>query len=322
MVERLKVAIEKARANRGPSPGVPSGAPSGAPSGQGAAQTPGHGMADPPWLANPDQPGGASQGDGQGGRRAQPSASTGAADPWLALEEIQLDPRALLRERIVTRDKSDHAHIAFDALRTRLLKALHDNRWSRVAITSPTKGCGKTMVSCNLAFSLARQSETRCMLIDLDLRMPQVAARLGQRSGQRPGQGVPAIEPFLLGEVPPQDYFRRAGANLAIGLNSARVWNAAELVQSSRVAATLSTSLQLYGPNVVIFDMPPMLTSDDVLAFLPNVDGVLLVVGGGDTRAGEIEECERLMAEHTNFLGVVLNKAEDSGMPSYRYEDA
>ena len=294
MVERLKVAIEKARASRA-------------------------GGGEPPWRTEPDETGGAPEGERPAertpDRAGRGAASPGAADPWLALQEIELDPRGLLRERIVTRDKSDSAHIAFDALRTRLLKALHDNRWSRVAITSPTKGCGKTMVSCNLAFSLARQPETRCMLIDLDLRMPKLAERLGQREG-------PAIEPYLLGEVSPRDYFRRVGTNLAFGLNTVRVWNSAELVQSRRVAATLASSLNLYRPNVVLFDLPPMLTSDDVLAFLPNVDGMLLVIGGGQTKAGEIEECERLMAEHTNFLGVVLNMAEDSGMPSYRYEDA
>jgi Mrp family chromosome partitioning ATPase len=315
MVERLKVAIEKARASR--AGGASAGQGPGQGPGQNPGQNPGQGMADPPWA--PERPGGAPAGAPEGapgGRRPRPAATgAAAADPWLALEEITLDPRALLRERIVTRDKSDPAHIAFDALRTRLLKALHDNRWSRVAITSPTKGCGKTMVACNLAFSLARQPESRCMLVDLDLRMPQIAARLGQPD-------APAIEPYLLGEVSPRDYFRRAGANLAIGLNSARVWNAAELVQSRRVAATLASSLELFRPTVVLFDMPPMLTSDDVLAFLPNIDGVILVVGGGQTRAGEIEECERLMAEHTNFLGVVLNKAEDSDLPPYRYEDA
>ena len=202
----------------------------------------------------------------------------------------------------------------FDALRTRLLKALHDNRWSRVAITSPTKGCGKTMVACNLAFSLARQPETRCMLIDLDLRVPRVAERLGQRDPY-------AIEPFLCGDVPARDHLRRSGANLAFALNTTRVGNAAELVQSRRVAATLAATWE-HRPNVVLFDLPPMLTSDDVLAFLPNVDGVLLVVGGGETRAREIEECERLMADHTNFLGVVLNKAEGSATSPYRYEDA
>jgi protein-tyrosine kinase len=146
---------------------------------------------------------------------------------------------------------------------------------------------------------------------------------VAQRLGQRPGQGEAlAIEPYLLGQVAPRDYFRRAGDNLAIGLNTVRVWNAAELVQSRRVAATLASSLELFRPNVVLFDLPPMLTSDDVLAFLPNVDGVLLVAAGGETKASEIEECERLMAEHTNFLGVVLNKAEDTALPAYRYEDA
>jgi protein-tyrosine kinase len=308
MVERLKVAIEKARASRGAGQGPGQGTGTSQAAGQGA----GHGMADLPWPAAPDQPGGAAAGPAD---RPAPRRDAPGANPWLALPEIALEPRTLLRERIVTRDKSDPAHIAFDALRTRLLKALHDNGWTRVAITSPTKGCGKTMVSCNLAFSLARQPETRCMLIDLDLRLPQLAERLGQRDG-------PAIEPYLVGEVAPRDYFRRAGANLAIGLNTVRVWNAAELVQSRRVAATLAASLELFRPNVVLFDLPPMLTSDDVLAFLPNVDGVLLVVAGGETRAGEIEECERLMAEHTNFLGVVLNKAEDYALPPYRYEDA
>ena len=313
MVERLKVAIEKARANRA------GGAAAGQGTGQGTGHGPGqgHDAGSLPWPAAPEGSGAAATdgrpearpGERQGGRRAA------AGDPWAALEEITLDPRVLLRERIVTRTKSDPAHIAFDALRTRLLKALHDNGWSRVAITSPTKGCGKTMVACNLAFSLARQPETRCMLIDLDLRAPQVAQRLGQREAQ-------AIEPYLIGEVAPRDYFRRSGANLAIGFNGARVWNAAELVQSSRVAATLAATLDLFRPNIVVFDMPPMLTSDDVLAFLPNVDGVLLVAGGGETKASEIEECERLMAEQTNFLGVVLNKAEDSSLPPYRYEDA
>jgi Mrp family chromosome partitioning ATPase len=306
MVERLKIAIEKARASRAVA---------------------GSDGALPPWQV-PDAPvnppdrgraGGEAAGDARDHPRGAPGARPArapAADPWLALGEIGLDPRVLARERIVTRDKTDPAHVPFDALRTRLLKALHDNRWSRVAITSPTKGCGKTMVACNLAFSLARQPETRCMLIDLDLRMPQIAERLGQRDAY-------AIEPFLLGEVPARDYLRRAGGNLAIGFNTARVWNAAELVQGRRVAATLAGAWDLYRPHVVIFDLPPMLTSDDVLAFLPNVDGLLLVAAGGQTTAREIEECERLMAEHTNFLGVVLNKAEDGGGTSpYRYEEA
>lgn len=286
MVERLKVAIEKARTSR-------TG---------GAA-----------WDMSPKSPSPARAATGRTVNGAP--AENLAGNPWIALDEIALDQRTLLRERIITRDKSNPTHVVFDALRTRMLKALRDNRWSRVAITSPTKGCGKTTVSINLAFSLARQVETRCMLLDFDLRLPQLAQRLGQREEY-------AIEPYLAGEMTAASYLRRIGPNLAVGLNSRPIVNSAELLQSQRTTAALSATWEAFRPHVALFDTPPMLTNDDVLAFLPNVDGVFLVVGGGQTTADEIRECERLMAGNTNFLGVILNKSEDRSMPPYYYGEA
>jgi Mrp family chromosome partitioning ATPase len=292
MVERLKTAIEKARKSR---------------IGDASAGTITSGTASrvPSDNANAHEP---LEGSAQQQRQD--------ASPWLLLEEIVPDSDRLAQNRIVTRDKSDPAHIAFDSLRTRLLKALRDHGWWRVVITSPTKGCGKTTVASNLAFSLARQPETRSMLIDLDLRRPRLSHLLDQ---DRPHE----IESFLLGKTAPQDFFQRIGANLALGLNTGRVNNPAELIQSQGAAAALDATWELLGPDVAIFDMPPMLTCDDVLAFLPNVDGVLLVVEGGQTMPSEIEECERLMGDHTNFLGVLLNKGEkDDAQGYYYYDDA
>jgi protein-tyrosine kinase len=37
-------------------------------------------------------------------------------------------------------------------------------------------------------------------------------------------------------------------------------------------------------PDIVIFDLPPMLAADDVLAFLPNVDCVILVAAASKAR--------------------------------------
>src|SRR5690606_10391154 len=101
--------------------------------------------------------------------------------------------------------------------------------------------------------------------------------------------------------------------------NTQPVRNSAELVQSRRAAAAIGATLDLYRPDIVLFDMPPILTCDDVLAFLPNVDAVVLVAGGGETKADEIEECEQLIADHTNFLGVILNKAEGADAVSGYY---
>ena len=51
-----------------------------------------------------------------------------------------------------------------------------------------------------------------------------------------------------------------------------------------------------------------MLSSDDVMAFVPNVDCAILVVAAESTTLREADICERDLAEKTNVLGVVLNK--------------
>ena len=63
-------------------------------------------------------------------------------------------------------------------------------------------------------------------------------------------------------------------------------------------------------PDVVIYDLPPVLESDELLSFLPNVDGVLLVVGGGQTQPQDVLRAEQALGDRTQLLGVVLNKSE------------
>ncbi len=279
MVERLKKAIDKARAHREQ---VLAGAV-------------------PPSVSPEERPRG-------------PVEATAPADPspWAALEEVTLDAAPLQRRRIVSYQKSDPAHILFDVLRTRLLKVFKDNGWSRLAITSPTKGCGKTFVAANLALSLARQAECRTVLIDMDLKIPDIARTLGLTKPL-------LIEWYLTGQTRPEAYFRRIGTNLALGLNTERVRDSAELIQDECSAQALARMRELYRPDAVIYDLPPMLVSDDTIGFLPQVDCVLLIAAAGQTKVAEIEECERLLGEATNFPGVLLNKCEDKTSDAYQY---
>jgi len=278
MVERLKDAIERARQQRARLQGE-----------TGPAPRPGGGLA--PATGGPRPPG----------------------LPWATLEALSLTPRRLQRNRVITLDRSDPAHVAFDVLRSRILKAFQDNGWSRLAITSPTKGCGKTFVSVNLALSLARQPDLRTLLVDLDLRAPQVAATLGL--GERR-----AIRDFLTGSTAPESYIRRLGDNLAVALNTERVRNAAELLLERKTASILTETIGKLAPDIVIYDLPPMLVSDDAFAFLPHVDAVLLVAAAGETRAAQIDACEQLFQGNAAFLGVLLNKVEDTGSEdSYDY---
>jgi Mrp family chromosome partitioning ATPase len=279
LVERLKKAIDRARVKREQ---VLAGA---APSAASSEEQP----RDP-------------------GQSAAP-ADTG---PWAGLEEVTLDTAHLERKRVISYQKRDPAHVVFDVLRTRLLKVFRDNGWSRLAITSPTKGCGKTFVSANLALSLARQPEIRTVLIDMDLKIPDIARTIGLTAPH-------SIVRYLTDQTGPGAYFQRVGRNLALGLNTERVRDSAELIQEERTAKVLARMLELYRPDAVIYDLPPMLVSDDAISFLPHVDCVLLVAAAGQTKPAEIEECERLLGENTNLLGVLLNKCKAKTPDAYQY---
>lgn len=238
---------------------------------------------------------------------------------WNGLADLTVSAAHLDRNRIVTARQDDPAHAAFDVLRTRLMQTLKDNGWRRVAITSPGQGCGKTFTVANLAISLSRQENCRTLVMDLDLRRPSLHNVLGIK---KPGP----LGDVLRGIVPPEDHLRRmgenpvnAGRNIAFGLNDRVEKYPAELLQDPRTALALESIEDKFAPDVMLFDLPPALFCDDVIAFRPMFDGVLLVVGGGLTTEREIKEVERRLGEKTPLLGMILNKAEGSELHRYGY---
>ncbi|MHA7867420.1 MAG: CpsD/CapB family tyrosine-protein kinase [Salipiger thiooxidans] len=238
---------------------------------------------------------------------------------WDDLADFSVDARHLERNRIVTAARQDPAHAAFDILRTKLLQGLANHGWKRVAITSPTKDCGKTFTAANLAISLSRHQNCRTLLLDCDLRRPTLHKVMGFRD---PG----SMGDMLRGLLPPERHLVRmgenaihAGHNIAFGFNGAVEPYASELLQTPRTAETLRQMETMLQPDVVLFDLPPALYFDDVMAFRPLFDGVLLVIGGGITTDKEVREVERLLGENTPLLGMVLNKAEGTSLDKYTY---
>jgi Mrp family chromosome partitioning ATPase len=226
---------------------------------------------------------------------------------WANLPELRLSPQTVEDNRIVTISRSDPAHAAFDMIRTRILQSMRQNGWTTVAITSPTPNCGKSLVAANLAFSLANQKDCRTVLVDLDLKQPGIDKLIGMRD-------APSMETFLKGDSDLTDVFRRYDKNLAIGANKWPVKYSSELLQSLETTRVLKAMQQTLNPDVVLFDMTSMLFSDEVTAFLPNVDCAILVAAAEHSTFDEVDACERDLSERTNLLGVVLNKCRyDTG---------
>jgi Mrp family chromosome partitioning ATPase len=242
-----------------------------------------------------------------------------ATDAWGRLGTIPVREAHLEEHRVISASRANPAHVAFDVLRTRLVQALRENGWRRIVITSPTKDCGKTFISTNLAMSLSRQESLRTVLLDLDLRNPSVAPLLGVDD---PG----VMGDFLRGSVSISSQFRRMGqnmlkigSNVAFGLNGTREPYASELLATRSTSDAMQQLDDELNPDVVIYDMPPALYHDDVLAFREHYDAVLLVVGGGTTKANEIRELTRRFGEDKPLLGVILNKAEGLSISHYSY---
>lgn len=225
------------------------------------------------------------------------------SDPWDALPLLLPDAQAHAQTGapLVDYHRDHPASKAFDLLRTRLVQALRQNGWSRIGVAAPTSGCGATFTAVNLALSLARVPGSRSVLIDLDQRNPGVAKALGLK-------GDWAIADFLAGRTLMEEHMVRLSDTLALALNTKANPNASEQLHDHVTAAVLEDAEEDLSPDVVLYDLPAMLEYDDLAAFLPQLDGVLLVSDGTQTTKRQIEECERILDGQSPLLGVVLNR--------------
>ncbi len=237
---------------------------------------------------------------------AAPSVSAGAGvpnaldDAWAELAPLELDDKLLVRNRVLTYSSRPEA-MPLDMLRTKILLLMRQNNWSRVAITSPEKNCGKTTISCNLALGLSRQSSIRTMLLDFDLRKPSVASTLGQDTDND-------IEAFLKGDVAAEEHLVQLHNNLAVSMFEGTAQDPMRLVMSPNTSLVLDSLERVYQPDVLIFDLPPMLPVDETRAMLRYVDCALIIARAEQTRINMLDVCEREVAQHCNVLGTVLNK--------------
>ncbi|HEX5419776.1 MAG TPA: CpsD/CapB family tyrosine-protein kinase [Gammaproteobacteria bacterium] len=226
------------------------------------------------------------------------------------LPRVKLNARALHKNRII-KDEDVPASSAYKMLRTRVLQRMRRNGWVSLAVTGTCPSEGKTLTAVNLAISMARDLSTSVVLVDLDLRKPSIARYLGLSPRYGIGdylQGAVELERVLL--CPAMD-------RLALLLNERTFPNSSELLTSPQMTSLIS-QLKLGEGRIVIFDLPPLLVTDDMLAFSPLVDAILLVVSEGTTRQADLASAKELLQD-VNIVGTVLNRSSENVAPYYYY---
>lgn len=226
---------------------------------------------------------------------------------WAALPMVvaSTDALSVPRGSLNAMDRNSAAGAALDELRTQILRVTKTNGWRRIGITAPTRGCGSSFIATGLAASITRLASLRVLLVDMDLAAPDLSRLLGVAA---PGP----LGDTLVDMLPAESWIQRVGDNLALGLNDSAIDNAAELVQSPDLILGLRATINALAPDLVIHDLPPLLSESAAMAFLPQLDAVLLVSDGTRTLAQDIIECERLLEGQVPLLGVILNKSEDT----------
>jgi protein-tyrosine kinase len=231
----------------------------------------------------------------------------------LRFQPITLDKAAVHDARVLPQIDDAGALRAYKILRTRVLRRLEASQWHSFAVTGVTAGEGKTLTAINLAVALAQDVSTWVALVDLDLQSPRVAQYLGLRNNH----GEKGLSDYLLGNASFENIvYCPEIERLVVIPNFAPVANSSEALTSPRMFE-LMQALDAETPRrILIFDMPPVLAADDVLAFAPQIDGLLLVVAEGTTDRSSLRRAKEVLAE-MNLLGVVLNRSEERNDKAY-----
>ncbi|MGD9168498.1 MAG: CpsD/CapB family tyrosine-protein kinase [Candidatus Thiodiazotropha sp.] len=222
-------------------------------------------------------------------------------------------PKEVLREkRVFSGDTKDQISDQYKVLRTHVLQCLKSNKWNSLAITSPIEGCGKTLTAINLAISLAREVNHSVLLVDMDLRRPSIKNYFIEET-------LPGISDYLNEDKELSEILFNPGLDRIVLLPGNKpIENSSEMLSSPKVVKLVEELKSRYPNRIVVFDMPPLLSCDDVMAFSPYIDAVMLVVSEGSTLKKELARSCELLA-NTNVIGTVLNKSTSVSLRSGYY---
>ena len=220
--------------------------------------------------------------------------------------QVDLYPGWLKQHRIIAGDSRDEVARAYKVLRTQVSQRMRQHGWRTLGVTSPGQGEGKTLTAINLSISLAMERNQTVLLVDANLSQPSIHSYLGIDVEQ-------GLREHLLDGTPVQQVLVHPRIPGLVILPGSTPLNSSSESLSSRPMLQLVQELKRrYPMRWVIFDLPPVLVSDDVLAIAPYIDATLLVVEEGKTMRPELARAaELLQTSNQNLIGTVLNNSKE-----------
>jgi protein-tyrosine kinase len=231
------------------------------------------------------------------------------------LPRVALNREVLRGKPVVMADDPGPAANSYRMLRAQVLRRVRELSLRSIGIVSAVDGEGKTLTAVNLALSLAAEPNQTTLLLDLDLRRPNVAKTLSLQCSR-------GLDSWIAGNA--------AEEEICYGIEGMErlfiVPTLSPVIDSSAALANLHTRELLAEmkegrfnrlPNrLLLIDLPPILLADDFLTVAPLLDAVILVTRPGRTKREDLQRVKELIG-NTRLLGTVLNDSTESEKRAY-----
>ncbi|HWF91638.1 MAG TPA: CpsD/CapB family tyrosine-protein kinase [Terriglobales bacterium] len=197
----------------------------------------------------------------------------------------------------------------FRFLGVRLRQLQQAQGLKKLLVTSTISEEGKSVISANLAFTLARKNRQKVLLLEGDLRRPVMCARLGL------GIRFTGLVEWLHSEssqLPGTYHLADTGVYLLPAGTPPE--NPLELIQLPKMAELLERLASTF--DWVVIDSPPILPLADTSVWSRLADGILLVTRQGVTDRRELKRGVEALDEK-KLLGMIVNSCDNIDHTNY-----
>jgi protein-tyrosine kinase len=221
--------------------------------------------------------------------------------------QLSLPPES----RLVSLTEQDSpAAEAFRLLGVRLRDLSRTRPLKKVLITSTIPQEGKTTVAANLAFTLARSTQQKILLLEGDVRRPALSQMFSLR-------GNPGICEWLRGDHKLTEciyYLEDPGVWILPAGSSPQ--NPLEVLQSVKLNALMAQLADWF--DGIVIDSPPVLPLADTSVWMRLADGIVLVARQGTTEKKQLQRGLEAI-EPQKLVGALLNCSKNQAHSHYYY---
>jgi capsular exopolysaccharide synthesis family protein len=206
-------------------------------------------------------------------------------------------------------DQGGLAAEKFRVLGLKLRNVRERRKLKRIVITSSIPEEGKSLISSNLALNQARSKILNTVLIDGDLRRPELGNRFGF------SRSLPGLSEVLRGERELSEVvYKLEGTSLRFIPAGVTPENPIEVMQSGRLTQLLEQLETFF--DWLIIDTPPVRPLADTPLWMKLADGVLLVTREGVCEKKQLERALEVI-DRSTMLGVVVNSCSSNDQKYY-----